>query len=85
MPDIFDDEKGNMISQMTPMGNSKYYEYNALNQLISERDYYDNEKAYYYDLVGNLIKIVDAEGHIIFDGTYDAYGNLVLVDRKSVV
>lgn len=73
------DEKGNMISQMTPMGNLKHYEYNALNQLISERDYYDNEKSFYYDLVGNLIKIVDAESHIIFDGTYDAYGNLVLV------
>ena len=63
-----------MVTSETTGSNTTYYRYGADGQLISLR-WQDDEYFYVKNIQGDIIAIVDSNGDVVVEYTYDAWGN----------
>jgi len=64
------------ITSQTTNGNAIYFRYDGNNELVS-LNYNDNEYFYIKNVQGDIIGIVDEDGNLVVEYTYDAWGKLL--------
>ena len=73
---------GNLVLVEFINGNPIYYTYDANDQIIS-MNYNYNEYFYVFDLLGNVIGLMNESGQLVVTYTYDAWGNQRVVGSNG--
>ncbi len=74
---------GNLVLVEFINGNPIYYTYDANDQLLS-MNYNGSEYFYVFDLLGNVIGLMNESGQLVVTYTYDAWGNQRVVAANGV-
>ena len=74
---------GNLVLVEFINGNPIYYTYDANDQLLS-MNYNGNEYFYVFDLLGNVIGLMNESGQLVVSYRYDAWGNQSVVGSNGV-